>query len=202
VTPAEVLALSVRPVLAWMGPPFASPEAEVMLLAVAMQESGCRARRQENGPARGLWQFESGPGSALDGLIANGRTADRYLALVSAFDLPGYPRWEVHGALEHNDQLACALARLLLWSHHAPLPEVGHEAAAWHQYLALWRPGRPRPDDWSASYAAALAGVRDGASWWPRPLYRPSLSPERHSMTTAKDTAAAAALPMPGRPEP
>ena len=35
-----------------------SPEAEVLLLAIATQESALRHRTQVGGPARGHWQFE------------------------------------------------------------------------------------------------------------------------------------------------
>ena len=41
-----------------------SPEAEVLLLAIATQESALRHRTQVGGPARGYWQFERGGGLA------------------------------------------------------------------------------------------------------------------------------------------
>jgi len=48
----------IRPALAELSPPLQGAGAEVMLLAIGLQESRLIHRKQIQGPARGLWQFE------------------------------------------------------------------------------------------------------------------------------------------------
>ena len=48
-------------------------------------------------------------------------------------------------ALEHDDVLAAAFGRLLLWTDPRAPPAVGDESGAWALYLRCWRPGKPRP---------------------------------------------------------
>lgn len=77
---------------------------------------------------------------------------------------------DVWNAIEHDDVLAAGLARLLLYTDPARLPELGKESAAWDLYLRTWRPGaydRGTPaqraelrNKWAANYAAALEVVR------------------------------------------
>jgi hypothetical protein len=93
----------------------------------------------------------------------SGRTAYRVL---EEFGAPSDPGAAVE-VLRFNDQLACALARLLLCTDPHPLPAVGDRDRAWDLYLRLWRPGRPRPDDWPASYASALAARSAAEPWRP-----------------------------------
>ena len=64
-----------------------SPEAELLLLAIALQESGCTHRAQIKGPARGYWQFERGGGFA--GILAHPRTGPLITTLIDELDLPG-----------------------------------------------------------------------------------------------------------------
>ena len=47
----------------------------------------------------------------------------------------------VYAAIEFDDVLAAALARLLLWSDPGKLPGKGDTEAAWQLYLRTWRPG-------------------------------------------------------------
>lgn len=134
---------------------FDCDEATVLLTAIALQESRMAARRQAgNGPARGLWQFERGGGVAGVLNHPSSRLYARSCCLMVGVEpLSGI----VHTALENNDLLACAFARLLLWTDPLPLPAIGDEAGAWSCYLRTWRPGRPHPETWGALYAEAAA---------------------------------------------
>src|SRR6185312_10462500 len=58
IAPADALGKIIVPALATLPPEMDSSQARVMLLAIALQESGLRTREQDGGPARGLWQFE------------------------------------------------------------------------------------------------------------------------------------------------
>jgi hypothetical protein len=126
-------------------------DCRVLLLAIAAQESGWNERRQVGGgPARSYWQFESGGGVA--GVIA--LQFARLQLVCERLDVP-MAQSLIFEAMAWNDRLALAMARLLLWTDPAPLPSIGNRDAAWAYYLRLWRPGKPRPDDWAASYARA-----------------------------------------------
>lgn len=135
---------------------FASTEATVMLLAIAMQESRLEFRRQFKGPARGLWQFERGGG--VQGVLQHPATR-RYAMAVCVLRGVPYVAGDVYDALEHDDLLACAFARLLLFSDPRPLPAVGDADGAWDYYIRNWRPGRPHPITWAAFYRQAADTV-------------------------------------------
>lgn len=134
--------------------PMTSPAAEAFLLAIAMQESGCRTRRQERiGPARGFWQFEQ---NGVQGVLSHPRSRPHVALLLEELVYPStVSPYQLHLAIEHNDLLACAFARLLLWTVPAPLPLGDNPEEAWQQYLDAWRPGTPRPATWAAHYALA-----------------------------------------------
>ncbi len=131
-----------------------SQEAHAILIAIALQESGLRTRRQlGNGPARGYWQFEQiGVKGVLDHPSIRVKTMT--LALCTDFDCQASAE-ALWGAIEHNDILAIAVARILLWTHPAPLPKRLQCDAAWDYYESLWRPGRPRPEKWDANWEKA-----------------------------------------------
>ena len=62
---SDVVEKAIRPALAALPARMRSREAVVMLLAIGLQESLFRYRRQmANGPARGFWQFEKMGGVA------------------------------------------------------------------------------------------------------------------------------------------
>lgn len=157
-TPDLLLRLTVRPTLAWLatrGVP-SDRRAEVMLLAIAGQESGFKHRRQVRGPARGVYQFE--PYGGVAGVLTHDASAAHAEAVCRALLVsPGIATVTV--ALEQNDVLATAFARLLLWTDAKPLPGIGDEAGALGMYLRCWRPGRPHPEAWPAWWAAANAAV-------------------------------------------
>lgn len=153
------LRLIVAPTLEWLATLGIRSDrrAEVMLLAIAGQESGFRARAQViagggKGAARGLWQFERGGGVA--GVLQHRATAKAAQAVCDVLLVAADPM-SVHVALEQNDVLACAFARMLLWADPAPLP--AEQTAGWQAYLRNWRPGKPHPEFWPGRWAAAAA---------------------------------------------
>lgn len=160
-TPALLLALVIRPTLQWLAGPIAriphTPEAERMLLAIAWQETELRNRRQVPVPhAMGWWQFEAGGG--VTGVLGHRATRVPATAVCEALRVfPSVSR--VHPALEHQDVLACAFARLLLRSDPLPLP-TGKEAG-WQAYLRIWRPGKPHPARWDRSWNEALTALAE-----------------------------------------
>ncbi len=137
-----------------------SPRAWAMLLAIGLQESKFLQRRQvvDNttpGPARGFWQFERDGGTR--GVMTHDRTrnmASQVLRELRYAHLVGKVR-EVHYTLHDNDVLACAFARLLLWTVPMPLPPRDQPEAGWHQYLDGWRPGAPYHLTWGANFKEA-----------------------------------------------
>lgn len=158
-TPDIFFTRIVDPTLQWMA---ASPglgipangSARVLVMAIAGQESRWAARRQIGGPARSYWQFERGGGVA--GLF---RVTPRQLATVcAACDVTCDPD-TVFEAMAWHDELACSMARLLLWSDPAPLPRVGDKDSGWQYYLRNWRPGAPHPESWGDVYVRSLAAI-------------------------------------------
>lgn len=133
-----------------------SPEARRMLLAIGLQESRFKHRRQIRGPARGYWQFERGGG--VMGVLLHGATAGMARAACDALNYRP-DGWAVYDALEDNDTLACIFARLLLWTLPDALPT--DPEAGWDQYLAAWRPGKPHPETWPAFYDEAAHIIGD-----------------------------------------
>ncbi|WP_232356980.1 hypothetical protein [Delftia lacustris] len=141
-----------------------------MLLAIGLQESNFQYRRQlvgsppkPVGPARSYWQAELG-GGLVRGVRTHAKTKELAAQLyarhaVAATDLA------IWTAIENNDLLAAALARLLLFTDPYKLPSVGDVEGAWQLYLRTWRPGAyTRGDDaqkaalrvkWSANYSRA-----------------------------------------------
>lgn len=142
-TPLILTDAVIAPTLKLMGPKYDSPEAQTLLLAIALQESGLRHRRQVGGPARGFWQFEKGGG--VRGVLEHKASSDLSNGLCQVFLVKPEFAYE---ALEQNDILACIFARLLLWTDPKSLPDVNDAHACWHYYLRNWRPGKPHIDVW------------------------------------------------------
>lgn len=149
-TPDILLTSIIRPALALLGPRYQGKDAERMLIAIALQESGLTHRVQVGGPARGFWQFEQGGG--VNGVLNHPSTAAAAKTLCATLCYPA-TREAVYSALADNDILAASFARLLLWSDPKPLPVT--EAEGWACYQRNWRPGRPHPDRWPANWAKA-----------------------------------------------
>lgn len=131
----------------------ATQRATAMLLAIALQESKCIHRRQMGGgPARGFWQFEKDGGVA--GVIAHHASRPAIGTVLETLRYPVYAD-ECYRAIEHNDVLACAFARCLLWTLPAALPDRDEPDRAWSQYLDAWRPGTPHPETWAGYFDQA-----------------------------------------------
>lgn len=134
-----------------------SDRARVMLLAIGLQESGFATRRQYgNGPARGLWQFEQG---GVRGVWRHHTSAEPLRLLCRHRDCNFEPL-AIWARLEDDDVLAAGVARLLLLTDPQALPHLDQPQDAWAYYERNWRPGKPRPDDWPANHAQAVAEVR------------------------------------------
>jgi hypothetical protein len=170
-TPREARNGPVADALLLLPAKMTSPQAELMLLAIGLQESELKHRRQHgNGPARSLWQAEQG-GGMVAGLLGfhNQGVQDLARGLCAVRGVPAQPRavWE---AIEHDDVLAAGLARLLLYTDPARLPGLDDEEGAWQLYLRTWRPGAftrgaaPKRAElrqkWARNYTQALEVVR------------------------------------------
>lgn len=112
--------------------------ARVMLLAIGLQESGFEHRLQQGGPARSYWQFEQGGG--IKGVLEH-PASKAYARAFCGLRAVAPVASDVYGAFLSDDLLACAFARLLLWTDAAPLPVLGDWQGAWEYYHRNWRPG-------------------------------------------------------------
>lgn len=161
-TADQVLGQVVVPALTKLLPAkYDGAQARVMLLAFGGQETGYRTRVQlGGGPGHGFWQNE--PEGVAD-VIANDAVVRDALGLCARCAVSPVGK-DAYWALTTDDAFACAIARLMLFCDPHRLPELGDQDGAWECYLRNWRPGKPRPQDWSANYAAALAAVQADAS--------------------------------------
>lgn len=138
--------------------PMRSVEATALLCAIALQESRAEHRCQAldgggRGPARGFWQFER---AGVSGVVTHKASAP-YLRLVCAtLRITPMPS-AIYEAIEHNDVLAACCARLLVYTLPMALPTKDDPDEAWNQYIAAWRPGRPRRESWFRHYNAGWA---------------------------------------------
>lgn len=166
-TPAQVLAQVIVPTFQHLLPgKFDSQLARVQVLAIALQESGLRTRRQDGGPARSLWQFEQGGG--IRGVLEH-PSSRQYARAVCGLQAVAPVTSDVFAAFLSDDLLACAFARLLLWTDAAPLPALGNDQVAFEYYRRNWRPGAfdrgteaQRAElvaKWKVNYATALDAV-------------------------------------------
>lgn len=131
-----------------------SSRAELLLLAIGLQESRFTHRKQIGGPARGFWQFEEGGG--VRGVLTHHATRDLYRWVCKASGASMLTQDQLYTDLATNDVLAAVMARLLLWTHSKPLPAVGEVQQAWEYYIDLWRPGKPHRSTWNSFYAMAM----------------------------------------------
>ena len=161
-TPIRLLQTGIMPALnelATLGIP-ADVRAARFLLAIALQESGLRHRRQvvsggaENGPASSFWQFEQGGGCR--GVLNHHASSARMISVCNAYNVTPSPAglWE---SMRYQDIMAAVAARLLIYTlpHGLPLSA----AEGWSQYIAAWRPGTPHESTWLENWALASETV-------------------------------------------
>lgn len=163
-TPTQFRAQVIEPGAAWTEDACgltSSVAARRILLAIAIQESDLRHRRQvlaggQPGPAKSFWQGERTGGMILvatspkisPSIRQKGEALCRAAGVLPV-------AMSIWNAIENHDLLAYGLARLLLWSDPHAIPET--EDAAWRCYAdRLWRPGKPHRDRWVQSWAQAV----------------------------------------------
>lgn len=127
--------------------------ARAKLLAIGLQESRFEHRFQIGGPAHGFWQSEYG-GGAWTGILNHDATRELSRSILKLMAY-GEPDIGDYKGIAHNDVLACAFARLLLWTHPKRLPQRGEHEYAWDYYMDTWRPGKPHRATWDAFYNLA-----------------------------------------------
>lgn len=157
--PTTVLRYNVEPALYLLNELCGIPvvdEALVEVLAIAGQESNWEARKQYGGPARSLWQFEQGGG--VHGVLTHAASKDKIKTFCDALGIP-CDEPTVYEAMAWNGLLGAAMARLLLYTDAAPLPDLGAVDQAWEYYERNWRPGAPHPEAWPEKYQTAINAV-------------------------------------------
>lgn len=129
--------------------------ARVILAAIGYQETKYLTRVQYgNGPARSYWQFENGRLAAINGVLNHKATAVLARSVCKARGVEP-ERMAVWNAMEHDDVLGAAFARLLMYTDPKPLPDTSD--GVWDMYAnRLWNPGRPHPKEWPTSWAFGL----------------------------------------------
>jgi len=158
ITLQDVRSQILRPALLLLPARMTSPEAEVMLLAIGLQESRFKHRKQIRGPARGFPQFEVG---GVRGVMNHPSSRPHARIVASARDVD-YDAVAIQARMEHDDVLALAFARLLLWTDPQPLPKMGDAQGAWDLYIRTWRPGKPHRHTWDTLYHEAHRAVTGG----------------------------------------
>lgn len=146
-------------------------EAEVILLASAIQETRLRSRLQRSADnevifhlGRGFWQFEGGKTAAIGGLMTHPATEALLRRCCKDFGVP-FLRSMIHEAVAWHDDLACCLARLLFYSDPERLPALGQCDPAMDYYHRCWRPGKRHPEHWPKAYDTAMAIVTGDDEW-------------------------------------
>lgn len=133
------------------------PEARALLIAIALQESALKKRRQfGKGPARSYLQFER---AGVRGVLTHKASRAYAKDVCGALDIPATGP-AVHQAIEFSDVLAVCFARLLLWTIPLALPTVDQPEEAYAQYVAAWRPGREHSRDWLANFVKAWQTIK------------------------------------------
>lgn len=157
ISPADALGKIIVPALATLPEQMDSQEARLMLLAIALQESGLRSREQTGGPAHGLWQFER---NGVLAVMHHTRTADVVFHWCEENDVT-YGSTAIYERLALDDEPAGVFARLLLWTDPRPLPEIGDAMTAYELYERAWRPGKPSYTRWrDTAYPQALGAMQ------------------------------------------
>ena len=175
----QITKTGINPALALLPPGMDTLQARVMLLAIGLQESRFEHRFQivqgkpgAKGPARGFWQFELGTAASRGGVwgVFLHEASNGLLKKIAAQRGVALSPTNIWQAIESDDVLAAAVARLLLWTDAKPLPKLGDAEGAWQLYLRTWRPGAyargtqaQRAElraKWDRNYAQALKAVQ------------------------------------------
>lgn len=154
-TLGDAINVAIAPALSLLPKRMRDDAAVAMLLAIGLQESRFQHRRQIGGPARGLWQFELG---GVRGVLTHPESRDGANDVARRLLYPTSAE-AIHEALEHNDVLAAAFARLLLWTLPEKLPEPESPEDGWSHYTRAWRPGKPHPATWAGYYRQAWGAI-------------------------------------------
>ena len=120
--------------------------ARITLAAIGYQESKYQSRRQI---------------IKKDGkLVPEGPAASTEMAAKEVCRLCGVlpERMSVWERMQFDDVLGAAFARLLMWTDSGRIPTS--ESEGWAMYLRTWRPGKPHPEEWPASWRYALSVVK------------------------------------------
>lgn len=161
---------SIREALDLLPSAMDSVPALAMIYAIGLQESRFAIRYQvlaaprgqvRKGPARSFWQMEMGGG--VIGVMTHHAT-EKHAERICELRGVEFDAHSIWSAMETDDVLGAAFARLLLWADPGPLPPLGATEEAWRCYMRNWRPGKPHRSTWSAYYSAAImAADRRGA---------------------------------------
>lgn len=146
-----------------------SEQALHQIMTTAGQESGFNWRYQlarqggptaPPGPARGWWQFELGDArtrGGVTGLWIHQKSGPWLRKLCE--ELGVYPDpVTIHRAIEGNDLLAYALARIN-YVVNDPKDFPTTPDAGWQCYLNVWRPGEPHPGTWRGHWDASARAL-------------------------------------------
>lgn len=133
-----------------------STMARIMMIAIGLQESRFKYRKQIGGPAKGWAQFERNGG--VRGVMNHHSSKSYAVQVCSKLGVP-FNTTSVYNALEHDDVLAAAFARLLLWTDPHSLPQIDDVDGAWDYYIRNWRPGKPHRHTWDELYQYAVGHV-------------------------------------------
>lgn len=130
-----------------------TPEARRQQAAIGYQETKYLTRLQYGGgPARGYWQMEETGGvhGVMNFKPDGGKIAALARSVCHARGVP-FVRHDVWKAMATDDVLGAAFCRLLMYTDAYSVPKNIHDG--WSMYLRTWRPGKPHPEEWPASWA-------------------------------------------------
>lgn len=164
-TPREFFDTAITPAFQLLPSRMNSPEAALILIAIALQETRLedrwqvidRKRPSLKGPARSLLQFERGTKKSRGGVCGVMlHPASRYWlhGLCEARRCP-FTAWAIWRAIETDDVLTAGLGRLLVFTDPERLPPITDATGAYRLYLRCWEPGKRRPEDWPGNHQTA-----------------------------------------------
>lgn len=157
--PVLINELMLTPLFAILPSKMNTPNARAMLLAIGLQESKFKYRKQFGGPAKGFWQFEL---NGVKGVLNHSASQDFAVSLLRELVIPGKSK-ATYKATQYNDLLAAGFARLLLWTLPDALPEQEEINKGWEQYIEAWRPGKPHKETWETNWTVAWETINHAA---------------------------------------